>query len=103
MFRALGWALLLAVISTLVLRFLVKGIRDETGKLKHGVFWCFGASVDRLLPFITLKKEFSQFFDDEKDNRFTPRQDLFFMVFAVLGWVLGAIVLAAMGTFTKGS
>ncbi len=103
MFRALGWALLLAVIGTLVLRFLVKGTRDETGKVKHGVFWCFGASVDRLLPFITLKKEFSEFFDNKTDNRFTHGQDLFFIVFSVLGWVLGAIVLAAMGTFTKGS
>ena len=103
MFRALGWALLLAVIGTLVLRFLVKGVRDETGRVKHGSFWCFGASVDRLLPFITLKKEFSEFFDDKEVNRFTRGQDLFFIVFGVLGWVLGAIVLAAMGTFTKGS
>ncbi|HZZ24244.1 MAG TPA: hypothetical protein VFE60_17400 [Roseiarcus sp.] len=103
MFRALGWALLLAVIGTLVLRFLVKGVRDETGRVKHGSFWCFGASVDRLLPFITLKKEFSEFFEDKEVNRFTHGQDLFFIVFGVLGWVLGAIVLAAMGTFTKGS
>jgi hypothetical protein len=103
MFRALGWALLLAVIGTLVLRFLVKGTRDETGSVKHGSFWCFGASVDRLLPFITLKKEFSEFFDDKEVNRFTRGQDLFFIVFGVLGWLLGAIVLAAMGTFTKGS
>ena len=57
----------------------------------------------RLLPFITLKKEFSEFFDDKEVNRFTRGQDLFFIVFGVLGWVLGAIVLAAMGTFTKGS
>jgi hypothetical protein len=103
MFRALGWALLLAVIGTLVLRFFVKGVRDETGRVTHGSFWCFGASVDRLLPFITLKKEFSEFFDDKEVNRFTRGQDLFFIVFGVLGWVLGAIVLAAMGTFTKGS
>ena len=73
MFRALGWALLLAVIGTLVLRFLVKGVRDETGKVKHGSFWCFGASVDRLLPFITLKKEFSEFFDDRHSQSLHAR------------------------------
>ena len=59
--------------------------------------------MNRLLPFITLKKEFIDFFDDKTLNGFTNGQELFFMVFAVLGWVLGAIVLAAMGTFTKGS
>jgi hypothetical protein len=94
MFRALYWALGLAILGAIALRFWVK-------PANHGVFWCFGASVNRLLPFVTLKREFIEFFDNNK--AFTPRQDLFFMVFAVLGWVLGAIVLAAMGTFTKGS
>ena len=97
MFRALYWALGLALLGAILLRFWVKK------KSKHGIFWCFGASVNRLLPFITLKKEFSEFFDNRDVNGFTHGQDLFFTVFAVLGWVLGAIVLAAMGTFTKGS
>jgi hypothetical protein len=58
--------------------------------------------VNRLLPFITLKKEFSEFFNEPQVNKFTHAQDLFFTVLAVLGWVLGGIVLAAMGTFTRG-
>jgi hypothetical protein len=99
MFRALWWTLLLSLVGALILRYWVRGVAEG----KHGFFWCFGASVDRLLPFITLKKEFSEFFDNKTVNGFTLWQDLFFTVFAVLGWVLGAIVLAAMGTFTKGS
>jgi hypothetical protein len=100
MFRALYWALGLALLGAMFLRFWAnKGVVQ----LKHGFVWCFGASVNRLLPFITLKKEFSEFFDNREVNGFTHGQDLFFTVFAVLGWVLGAIVLAAMGTFTKGS
>jgi hypothetical protein len=96
MFRALWWALGLAILGAIALRLWVK-------PAERGIFWCFGASVNRLLPFITLKKDFIDFFDDKTVNRFTNGQELFFMVFAVLGWVLGAIVLAAMGTFTKGS
>jgi hypothetical protein len=98
MFRALYWALGLALLGAILLRFWVRGVAA-----KHGIFWCFGASANRLLPFITLKKEFTEFFDNREVNGFTRGQDLFFTVFAVLGWVLGAIVLAAMGTFTKGS
>ena len=99
MFNALWWALGLALLGAMILRWSVQGVADH----KHGIFWCFGASVDRLLPFITLKKEFSEFFDNKEVNGFTLWQDVFFILFGVLGWVLGAIVLAAMGTFTKGS
>jgi hypothetical protein len=99
MFNALWWALGLAVLGAMVLWMSVQGVAEGN----RGFWWCFGASVDRLLPFITLKKEFSEFFDNKEVNRFTRWQDLFFIVFGVLGWVLGAIVLAAMGTFTKGS
>jgi hypothetical protein len=99
MFYALYWAIGLSVVGALILSLWVRGVAEGN----HGFFWCLGASVDRLLPFITLKKEFSDFFNDPQVNKFTRWQDLFFIVFGVLGWVLGGIVLAAMGTFTKGS
>ena len=98
MFRALGWALLLALLGAVILRFGVKGVA-EAG---HGSLWCFGASVNRLLPVINLKKEFTDFFGDPARNKFTPRQDFIFTILSVLGWVLGAIVLAAMATITHG-
>ena len=99
MFRALYWVIGLSVVGALILRFQVRSVAEGN----HGIFWCFGASVDRLLPFITLKKEFSDFFNEPQVNKFTRWQDLFFIVFGLLGWVLGAVVLAAMGTFTRGS
>jgi hypothetical protein len=98
MFRALGWALGLSALGAVILRFRVKGVA-EAG---HGSLWCFGASVNRLLPVINLRKEFTDFFDDPARNKFTPRQDFFFTILSVLGWVLGAIVLAAMATITHG-
>ncbi len=98
MFRALGWALSLALVGAIVLKLWVKGVADAG----HGRLWCFGASVNRLLPVVNLKKEFTDFFDDPKLNKFTPGQDFFFVILAVLGWVLGAIVIAAMATITHG-
>jgi len=99
MFRALGWALFLSIVGAVFLRFWAnKGIVE----LKHGVVWCFGASVNQLLPVVTLKKEFKDFFDDKAMNKFEPWQDLVFTMLAVAGWALGLIVLAAMATITHG-
>jgi hypothetical protein len=100
MFRAFGWAAGLSVLGAVFLKFWAnKGVADAD----HGLVWCFGASVNGLLPVISLKKEFSDFFDDRTLNKFTGPQDFFFTVLAVLGWALGLIVLAAMGTITHGS
>jgi hypothetical protein len=55
------------------------------------------------LPGVTLKKEFKDFFDDSTLNKFTPHQDFFFAILVVLGWILGAIVIAAFATITHGS
>jgi hypothetical protein len=99
MFRALYWAIGLSLLGALFLRYCAnKGIEG-----KHGFVWCFGASVNRLLPVLSLKKEFTEFFEDPKLNQFEPWQDFCFVALAVLGWMLGAVVLAAMGTFTRGS
>jgi hypothetical protein len=99
MFRALYWALGLSFLGALILRFSAKGVADD----KHGLVWCFGASVNRLLPVVTLKKEFADFFDDRNKNKFEPWQDFVFIMLGVFGWALGLIVLAAMATITHGS
>jgi hypothetical protein len=97
MFRALYWAAGLSVLGAVLLRFWAnKGVAAAN----HGIVWCLGASVNQLLPVVTLKKEFKDFFDDPKLNQFTPRQDVFFVILAVLGWVLGGIVIAAIATIT---
>ena len=99
MFRALGWALGLSLLGAVILRTWVTGVAAAG----HGFIWCFGASVDRLLPVFHLRKEFADFFDDPALNQFTPRQDFIFTILSVLGWGLGLIVLAAMATITHGS
>jgi hypothetical protein len=98
-FRSAYWALALALLGSVIMRFWVKGVAEAN----HGWFWCLGASLNRLLPVLNLKKEFADFFDDRAINQFTPQQDFFFTVLGLLGWMVGAFVLAAMATITHGS
>ena len=49
--------------------------------------------------FITLKKEFSEFFDDKEVNRFTRGQDLFFIVFGCARLGLGSNRACRDGNF----
>jgi hypothetical protein len=103
MFFALLWALGFAFIGAVVLRLFVKGVHSPAGsKQRHSFLWCFGASVNRLLPVLNLKKEFADFFDNPKLDEFKPWQDSVFVALAVIGWVLGAIVIAAFATITHG-
>jgi hypothetical protein len=60
-----------------------------------GYLWRFGASLHRLLPIVTLSKEFEIFFDEPSNlNRWQCR---YFAIHALLGWGLGLFLLAAMG------
>jgi hypothetical protein len=107
MFRALGWAFVLSVIGSIFLRFVAnKGVVERKCKNGCGNFWCWvwclGASMNRLLPVFNLKKEFVDFFDNPKLNQFGPWQDFFSVIFAGIGWVFGAIVIAAFATITHG-
>jgi hypothetical protein len=73
----------------------------------HTMFWRAGASLHRLLPIVSLSKEFDNFFDNTPTdlaplnlNRF---QAAYFAVHAIVGWVLGLILLAAIsGLLQKG-
>ena len=99
MFWALYWALGFSAVGALFLRFWAnQGITAEG----HGLIWCIGASVNRLLPVVTLKKEFAEFFDNPALNKFTPLQDFSFTILGVLGWLLGVIVVAAIAAITHG-
>jgi hypothetical protein len=100
MFRALKCAVGLSIIGAIFLRYCAnKGVVQ----LKHRFWWCFGASVNRLLPVLSLKKEFVDFFDDPTLHQFKPWQDFVFVALAFLGWVLGLIVVAAFATITHGT
>jgi hypothetical protein len=60
----------------------------------HGLVWCFGASLARLLPVIEINKEFSDFFDDPDRKRLTAFQSFIFSGVGMAGWLLGAILIA---------
>jgi uncharacterized protein YjbI with pentapeptide repeats len=69
---------------------------------KHnGPIWCVGASLSRLLPVIEINKEFSDFFDDPKRLRLTGWQSAIFSVIGILGFVLGAVLAAAVSGLTQ--
>ena len=70
---------------------------------QHGPIWCFGASLARLLPVIEINKEFTAFFDDPKRKRLTGWQSFIFSVIGIVGFVLGAILVAAVSGLTQGS
>jgi hypothetical protein len=96
MFYALCWALGLSLIGALILQFSVQGVADE----KHGFIWCCGASPSKLLPIVSLNKDFSDFFDNRWRNMFNSWQEVCFTVLTGFGWILGLIVVAAIATIT---
>jgi hypothetical protein len=98
-FRVLWGVSLFTLLGAVVLSFSRKG-------RQHGVGWRLGASLHRLLPIISLSKEFEDFFDNRPTdldsahnlNRF---QVGYFAVHAIVGWALGLILLAAMSGLTS--
>ena len=98
-FRVLYWVIVITVFGALYLKESVKGVRDE----KHGFIWCVGASLSRLLPVIVINKEFTDFFDDPERKRLTGWQNFIFSAMGIMGFVLGAILIAAVSGLTQGS
>jgi hypothetical protein len=98
-FRVLYWVIVITVFGALYLKESVKGVRDEN----HGFIWCFGASLSRLLPVIEINKEFTDFFDDPDRERLTGWQSFIFNAMGIVGFVLGAILLAAVSGLTQSS
>jgi hypothetical protein len=59
------------------------------------------ACLARLLPVVELNKEFTDFFDDPKQERLTFWPSMVFSVIAMVGWILGAITVAAFAGLTQ--
>lgn len=95
-FRVLYCVILISAIGALILRF----TGPKAGQ--HSIYWCAGASLARLLPVIELNKEFTDFFDDSKRANLYRWQNAFFTTIALVGWVLGAILIAAMAGLIQG-
>jgi uncharacterized protein YjbI with pentapeptide repeats len=96
-FLVLAWVFGISFAGALYLRFLVPAGRE------HGLVWCYGASLSRLLPIIEINREFTDFFNDPERKRLTGRDSLIFSIIAMVGWLLGAILIAAVsGLVPKG-
>jgi hypothetical protein len=96
-FRVLWWVIGISFLGALYLKMRVRGVRD----VGHGFFWCFGASLSRLLPVIEINKEFSDFFNDPKRERLTGFQSAVFSIISMIGFVLGAVLVAAVSGLTQ--
>jgi len=98
-FRVLYWVLGISLLGALYLRESVKGVRDGG----HGFVWCIGASLSRLLPVIEINKEFTEFFNDPERKRLTGWQSFVFSMVGIIGFVLAAILGAAVAGLTHSS
>jgi uncharacterized protein YjbI with pentapeptide repeats len=98
-FRVLYWVVGISLLGALYLRTRVQGVRDEN----HGFIWCFGASLSRLLPVIEINQEFTEFFNDPKRERLTGWQSFIFSVIGIVGFLLAAILGAAVSGLTQSS
>ncbi len=98
-FRVLWWVLGISLLGAIYLRTRVQGVCDEN----HGIVWCFGASLSRLLPVIDINEDFKGFFKDPNRATLTGWQSFVFSAMGIVGWVLGAILIAAVSGLTQSS
>ncbi|MCA1476777.1 hypothetical protein [Bradyrhizobium sp. NBAIM08] len=109
-FRVLWWIGGVALVGMLVLVFSSKARKSKRADWKTPrhfdliwPIWCFGASLDQLLPIVELNKEFSDFFNDPKRERLDNTQHLYFGVQALIGYLLGLALVAALSGVTQAS
>jgi hypothetical protein len=96
-FRVLYWVIGISLAGAALLWMTVPAAKQ------HGPIWCFGASLARLLPVIVINKEFTDFFDDPERERLMGWQSFIFSVIGIVGFVLGAILIAAVSGLTQSS
>jgi hypothetical protein len=70
-------------------------VKAPRGPRQKSLLWCFGASLNRVLPLVTISPEFNDFFNDPTRERLRPAQHVAFAVLAMCGWALGLFVAAA--------
>jgi hypothetical protein len=102
-FLVLIWVLVFSAIGAAILWHTAPTTRSQD----RGKLWCFGASLARLLPVIEISKEFKDFFDNPEHEGLTRLRRCVFAGLAaglaILGWVLGAILVAAVAGLTQSS
>ncbi len=95
-FVVLIWVMLISAAGAVVLGY------SPAARAK-GWLWRAQCGLDRLLPIIQLSPEFDDFFHDPAKVQLAGWQVLFFSLVAILGWLLGAFLAAALSGFTQGS
>jgi hypothetical protein len=98
-FRVLYWVIGIALLGAIYFRTRVQGVRDEN----RGFIWCLGASLSRLLPLIEINEDFKKFFNDPNRAKLSDLQSFVYSAMGILGWVLGAILIAAVSGLTQSS
>jgi uncharacterized protein YjbI with pentapeptide repeats len=96
-FRVLWWVLGFSLAGAALLWMTVPAAN------RHGLIWCFGASLARLLPVIEINKEFTEFFNDPKREHLNGLQNILFSALGIVGWVLGAVLAVAVSGLTQTS
>jgi hypothetical protein len=96
LFLVFYWVLTFTLIGMIVLSF-------APAARAKGTVWMFGASLDHLLPIVSLNKEFEDFFDDPQRQRLKGWQLSYFAVHALFGFLLGSFVVAALAGLTQTS
>jgi hypothetical protein len=94
-FRVLYWVIGISGLGGIYLWAAVPAARQK------GATWCFGAALSRLLPVIEVNREFTDFFNDPQRERLTGFQSAVFSMVGMLGWLLGAILVAAVAGLTQ--
>lgn len=94
-FRILYWVAGFTILGAAILWF-------SAAARAKGAGWCLGASLDHLLPIVQLNKEFVDFFDDPDRDRLNGYQHAYFAFHALVGFLLGSFVVAALAGVTKG-
>jgi hypothetical protein len=107
-FRVVYWVLGFSLLGAALLWFTVPAAATEYKNRPggpdrlRGMLWCFGASLDRLLPVIELH-EFKGIFDDPDKAGFKLWQKNAFSILSLLGWVLGGVLILAVSGLTQNS
>ncbi|TPQ32363.1 hypothetical protein C2U70_21815 [Bradyrhizobium guangdongense] len=93
--RVLFCVAFISAIGATYLRLYVPNARS------HGLTWCVFATVSRLLPIIEINKEFTEFFEDPHRKNLTRREMFAFSLIGIAGWLLGAMLIAAVSGLTQ--
>jgi hypothetical protein len=107
-FRVVYWVLGVAALGAILLWRTVpaaaKEYKNNPGgpDMVRGIIWCFGASLNRLLPVVELH-EFKGIFDNPEEANFKLWQKNAFSILSLVGWILGGVLILAVSGLTQNS